>query len=67
MMVNLTMEECGYIGATALFFRRMVNKESVEDIIDDLIELENIGAGSSMLKKIQEILLNGEEDTRHYG
>jgi hypothetical protein len=56
MMINLTQEECGYIGALALFFRTVVKEKDATEIARNLMIIEYEGVGQILLQKIKDAL-----------
>jgi len=63
MMINISPEEVGYIGALAIYFRNdLLNKDNSE-VLENLQIIEYAGVGQCLLLKLQAALIedgNGE-------
>ncbi|MFA5133157.1 MAG: hypothetical protein WC444_07560 [Candidatus Paceibacterota bacterium] len=64
MIVDLTLLECAYIAATTRFFRnalRQEDQETMMQIADEIMALENEQIGQALLLKLQGYLIQEDE------
>lgn len=71
MIVDLTLLECAYIAATTRFFRnalRQEDQETMMQIAEEIMALENEQIGQTLLLKLQGYLIQEEENdgARYY-
>lgn len=64
MIVDITLLECAYIAATTRFFRnalRQEDQETMMQIADEIMALENEQIGQALLLKLQGYLIQEDE------
>lgn len=69
-MVTLTPEECGYIAACSLYYRKSVRgdeSEELQPIAENIMILEQSGIGQGLLTKLRCLLVEDDLECGYHG